>query len=187
MTRRCRSRRSVHQPLPAAHRADRHSGHIEGGWPVSWRTNCCRGDIRCYHRGGLFKTCCLKEEHESPSSSFISPTYIQHLHIAIIPQQLSAPACVHRAGPCGQPLMAASSTGDPPPRTHSLQYMLAIEMRKHAREIGQGRRWGISNVGAQRRPVVPPAPREGPIICKIRRIVGVIPTSRSRSFRDGWG
>ena len=110
----------------------------------------------------LFNTCCLKEEHESPSSSFISPTYIQHLHIAIIPPQLSAPACVHRAGPCGQPLMAASPIGDPPPGTHRLQDMLAIEMRKHAWEIGQGRRWGISNVGAQRRPVVPPAPREGP-------------------------
>ena len=54
-------------------------------------------------------------------------------------------------------LMAASSTGEPPPGTREIQEMLTIEMRRQ-KEIEQGLRRGISNEGAQSRPV-PPAPR----------------------------
>ena len=54
-------------------------------------------------------------------------------------------------------LMAAPSTGEPPPGTLDLKAMLAIERRKQEM-IDQGRRCGISKEGAQSRPVPPAIP-----------------------------
>ena len=54
-------------------------------------------------------------------------------------------------------LMAAPSTGKPPPGTLDLNAMLAIERCKQER-IYQGRRCGISKEGAQSRPVPPAIP-----------------------------